>query len=493
MSNKIILGKGAYGIVYTFFNSSKAYKELNIQDLSWIREISYVKYLNHPNIIKFHDIQHIINDYNEKCVVIEMDRYDTTLSNLNMRNDIDILKIIDNLLSASMYCQNHLIFHRDIKDANILLNNGKDHIKEVIIMDFGLSMYNYPNVISTSNVLTVTHSPPEVEISKQKNGYIQYDSRIDTWSIGIIILNIICRSNFSEFLTSGSFSNKLYFDYGDDINNMLQYCNGNEVCAMYQFILTNPDVFLNCVKKYFIKNHSPLKYQDFYIRILEKCFTSYNTRPTPKQLYQFFENEKKTIKPYIKVDLSFFDKTFGTSLSFSDKTFGTSLTFSDKTFGAGMKDLPYLTWSVDDVIYPTKKMIELQSHLDDPAEIIKKYNINLNNKLENKSVQNKIHYNIYHNIHKKSYNNIYIYDSYINLYNYVEQCINFTNINEKFIVSIYCYMIVESILTDFQVNVSYYQQTILLIDKIYDINTIYDNLFNIMELVNFNPILYFSK
>jgi len=101
------------------------------------------------------------------------------------------------LLEGLLYLHNSHILHRDIKAANLLVNN-KGELK---LADFGLAR-PIPNTNSapatngtsssrlTNKVITLWYRPPELLL-----GAMNYSSSIDMWSAGILFAELLERKN----------------------------------------------------------------------------------------------------------------------------------------------------------------------------------------------------------------------------------------------------------------------------------------------------------
>ena len=151
------------------------------------REMSIVKNLNHPNIIKTYEIfenekyYYIIMDY---CKGGELFDYIVKKGRLNEEETSFFFYQIINGLE---YIHSKNIVHRDLKPENLLLTD-KNKLK---IIDFGLSNYFNLNKENKTKLLkTPCGSPcyaaPEMVSGNKYNGF-----KTDIWAIGIVLYAMI--------------------------------------------------------------------------------------------------------------------------------------------------------------------------------------------------------------------------------------------------------------------------------------------------------------
>ena len=151
------------------------------------REMSIVKTLNHPNIIKTYEIfenekyYYIIMDY---CKGGELFDYIVKKGRLNEEETSFFFYQIINGLE---YIHSKNIVHRDLKPENLLLTD-KNKLK---IIDFGLSNYFNLNKENKTKLLkTPCGSPcyaaPEMVSGNKYNGF-----KTDIWAIGIVLYAMI--------------------------------------------------------------------------------------------------------------------------------------------------------------------------------------------------------------------------------------------------------------------------------------------------------------
>ncbi|OMJ75268.1 hypothetical protein SteCoe_25626 [Stentor coeruleus] len=104
-----------------------------------LREISILRYLDHPNVVKIREIikPNDLDNFNELYVVMEHAQSDLkklVKSTIHLEED-HIQMIVYNTISGLNYIHSANILHRDLKPANILINEDC----EVKICDFGLA------------------------------------------------------------------------------------------------------------------------------------------------------------------------------------------------------------------------------------------------------------------------------------------------------------------------------------------------------------------
>jgi cyclin-dependent kinase 12/13 len=159
-----------------------------------IREIMILKKLQHPNIVNLIEI--VTSKPSEKnknrgnvYLVFEYMEHDLQgLGDNKINFKVSEIKcIFHQILTGVAYMHENNIIHRDIKGANILINNKG----EVKIADFGLARpYNpNPNLNKqyTNRVVTLWYRSPELLLGSQN-----YGPSVDIWSVGCL---------FSELLT----------------------------------------------------------------------------------------------------------------------------------------------------------------------------------------------------------------------------------------------------------------------------------------------------
>lgn len=190
------LGEGTYGVVFKARDSKTgdvvALKKIKLEledegvPSTALREISVLKTLRHPNIVRLLDVEHGENRLYLAFEFVDQD--------LKKHLDVTRKKPLDTRLVASFvmqllrgidYCHSHGVIHRDLKPGNILI----DKAGNLKIADFGLARaFAVPIKAYTHEVITLWYRAPEILLGSR-----QYSLGVDMWSVGCIFAELIRR------------------------------------------------------------------------------------------------------------------------------------------------------------------------------------------------------------------------------------------------------------------------------------------------------------
>lgn len=202
-----LLGKGGYSEVYKAYDlENHIYVACKLHQLNpnWREEIkdNYIKHtirenqihkeINHPKIVKHYDTIEI--DNNSFCTVLEYCTGPDLATYIKRNKNISEKEariIISQILSGIEYLNKlpKKIIHYDLKPENIIFNNY-----EVKISDFGLAKIIDNNKdkiqLTSQGVGTYWYLPPECF---RENYKIDIDAKVDIWSVGVILYEMIYR------------------------------------------------------------------------------------------------------------------------------------------------------------------------------------------------------------------------------------------------------------------------------------------------------------
>ncbi|XP_023584903.1 cyclin-dependent kinase 3 isoform X3 [Trichechus manatus latirostris] len=196
------IGEGTYGVVYKAKNKETgqlvALKKIRL-DLETegvpstaIREISLLKELKHPNIVRLLDVVH-----SEKKLYLvfeflsqDLKKYmDSTLPGLFRLASCFSCSLLQSylfqLLQGVNFCHSHRVIHRDLKPQNLLINE----LGAIKLADFGLARaFGVPLRTYTHEVVTLWYRAPEILLGSKF-----YSTAVDVWSIGCIFAEMVTR------------------------------------------------------------------------------------------------------------------------------------------------------------------------------------------------------------------------------------------------------------------------------------------------------------
>lgn len=143
-----------------------------------LRELKVLQELDHPNILRVFELY---EDKNRYYIVMEFcaggDLF-SRLQQVRRFTEVQVGKLMYQLLSAVTYCHQRFVIHRDLKPENILLEGTED--LTIRIADFGSSSFLDPKKKLSGVHGSAYYIAPEV--LKEA-----YNEKCDVWSCGIIL------------------------------------------------------------------------------------------------------------------------------------------------------------------------------------------------------------------------------------------------------------------------------------------------------------------
>lgn len=190
------IGEGTYGVVYKAKDietgQTVALKKIRLDAESdgvpstAIREISLLKELNHPNVVRLLDVVpsekklFMVFEFLDRDLKKYMDSVPAGGISLPL-----VKSYLYQLLSGIAFCHSHRILHRDLKPQNLLI----DAHGSIKLADFGLARaFGVPVRSYTHEVVTLWYRAPEILL-----GCRYYSTPVDVWSIGCIFAEMITR------------------------------------------------------------------------------------------------------------------------------------------------------------------------------------------------------------------------------------------------------------------------------------------------------------
>lgn len=146
------------------------------------REITAMKLLNHPNIVKIYEV---IATKTKICLVMEYvpgGQLSDKLSYLKRLDEKEAKKYFYQLIDAVDYCHRRGVYHRDLKPENLLVDN-QGNLK---VSDFGLSVLKKPGQFLSTSCGSPCYVAPEMIQHKSYDG-----AAADVWSCGVILFELL--------------------------------------------------------------------------------------------------------------------------------------------------------------------------------------------------------------------------------------------------------------------------------------------------------------
>ena len=213
------IGKGTFGEVYLtkkknangLFATKRMSKEY-VEDPKYIKyfnnEISILRKLHHPNIVKLEDLKRTTNHYYvimEYCNGGTLTECLEKYKNLNHRPfpEIIVQHIMLQIVSAVNYLHSQRVIHRDLKLENILVKFENERDKnnlnllkaEVKIIDFGFAATKDNSGLLHTAIGSPMNMDPLIlhKFNSGGKGNIElgYDEKADIWSLGTLCYQML--------------------------------------------------------------------------------------------------------------------------------------------------------------------------------------------------------------------------------------------------------------------------------------------------------------
>ncbi|KAL6856911.1 hypothetical protein ACP4OV_018293 [Aristida adscensionis] len=190
------IGQGTYSSVYKARDLENgkivALKKVRFANMDpesvrfMAREIHILRRLDHPNVVK---LEGLVTSRMSSSLYLVFEYMEHDLAGLAATpglkfSEPQVKCYMQQLLSGLDHCHNRGVLHRDIKGANLLLDNNGI----LKIADFGLATFFNPNQKQhlTSRVVTLWYRPPELLL-----GSTNYGAAVDLWSAGCILAELL--------------------------------------------------------------------------------------------------------------------------------------------------------------------------------------------------------------------------------------------------------------------------------------------------------------
>jgi hypothetical protein len=194
-------------------NRNNALKYSIFNEMYWLKEHSVLLNLlpyKSDNIIKYHSGKFMVKadpktELSSYYFQLAFPLYSNLLSECDLYSDLEIIQFMLDITSALAFLHSKSITHRDLKQNNIMIHNGR-----YIIIDFSHSIILRNITTLEKNIVTYSHRAPEI-FDYAEGKCNTYDEKIDIWSLGTILLEkIICSTLFNRISdgTEKDFGNK---------------------------------------------------------------------------------------------------------------------------------------------------------------------------------------------------------------------------------------------------------------------------------------------
>eukprot|EP00927_Polykrikos_kofoidii_P052116 TRINITY_DN45895_c0_g1_i1.p1 TRINITY_DN45895_c0_g1~~TRINITY_DN45895_c0_g1_i1.p1 ORF type:complete len:300 (-),score=32.70 TRINITY_DN45895_c0_g1_i1:23-922(-) len=186
------IGEGTYGVVHKADDAAGEIYALKVIRLeaddegipsSAIREVSLLKRLEHPHIVRLYDVYYteskltLVFEFLHQDLRKLLDKCAGGLDSSTTRS------FLQQIFAGLEFCHQKRVLHRDLKPHNLLINR-EGSLK---LADFGLARsFGIPVWSYTHEAVTLWYRAPDVLLGSRK-----YSTPVDIWSVGCIFAEMV--------------------------------------------------------------------------------------------------------------------------------------------------------------------------------------------------------------------------------------------------------------------------------------------------------------
>ena len=278
------LGKGSFSYVYECSKNNKKYalKRINSEERFLkcaVREIEFLKNIDNNFVVNLkddfieNDIQYLVFEY------LEDNLYQRFFKKKIFPDFKKFSKYSYQIAEGLSYLHSKSIIHCDLKLENVMIDQN-DNLK---IIDLGSSIYENTNIKTRFYVQSRYYRAPEVLYE------IDYSTKIDVWSYGIMLTEII----FRTCIFNGKDNFEMVYKISDylGIPNLNVYKNSKNFNKFFQ--LRNEGYVYNFyANKYRVKGYREYRLEDHLVQGLKKSFEDicdYQIENTVSLIHKIFD------------------------------------------------------------------------------------------------------------------------------------------------------------------------------------------------------------